>query len=915
MQRKHLVIGAIVAVVVAGVIAYLMMCPGGSSSEPAGGAPGRDGVEARKDLFSDDAVDPLLEDPDHRWNKDPDGTLLLEGQVLDEHDEPVAGAQVWVSSTPPRSATTEGDGSFGFDKLLPREYAVTARAGDATGGPVMVRVTPTVQPVVVRLRQGATLTVRVSDEVSGAAVVGAEVEVEEMGRDPVKTGADGAAAFRGLAAGWSSIEVRADGYAPATALATIGSAGSSQEVKVALRKGAALAGKVVDEAGAAVADAWVTLDDAAAPWSGSAEGVSSAADGTFKFAVVAAGSYTVRARDQVHAPGASEIITVDGATARDGVTVTMKTGGILRGKVVTSGQQPAPFATVQVAPNVTDASDGIQTSPGDSSRSTTADAQGAFEIKGLPRAKLRLRASNTEAASAITDVDLGADDVVDGLTLVLDVDGIIAGVVVDADGEPVAEAQVSAFPDIFSGDGAPALDDLALAGLSSDTTDGGGAFQLHGLPDGKYRLWASRTQAGFGQIFGNAGTQAATGDTTVRIVLPKPGGVSGELAFADGKAPALATVQVGIAPPTSTTDGAFEILDLPPGKHDLRVRGPDFAELTRRDVVIEAGKTTDLGTITLSRGRRVAGKVVDAEGAAVAGARVTVGQMLFSQGTTASASDAAMEDQLGMRVATSAADGSFSIQGAPAKGGAMMAEHVDRGRSDALELAAGDGDVLDVKLTLHGYGSVHGVVKKAGQPLPDVGVMASSTTSKGHAVVVQTSADGTFVIDKLPAGTHKLQASAGSGLSMATASSEITVKQGERTEAVLEFAVGKVTLTVEVKGKDGATIDAAQVFLFNGKVAVTNAKEAVDRFLAGDAAGMTFWFGGSSPSAKFEQLVAGSYTVCALPVNGPMMDPAFQQRLQEAMDQLKVHCQGKTVTASPEAQTSTLIVPPMAPLE
>ena len=50
---------------------------------------------------------------------DPKGTLRLEGQVVDEHDKPVAGATVVLSSNPPRTATSEDDGRRESDRDRP----------------------------------------------------------------------------------------------------------------------------------------------------------------------------------------------------------------------------------------------------------------------------------------------------------------------------------------------------------------------------------------------------------------------------------------------------------------------------------------------------------------------------------------------------------------------------------------------------------------------------------------------------------------------------------------------------------------------------------------------------------------------------------------------------------------------------
>lgn len=257
MKRTHLVLAAVVALIAA-LLVYLLVIRGGEAgprkadlggggglgtgAAKLGAGVGTGGDSTTTPSFGAPSIDP----------PDPDGPLRLEGQVLDEADQPVGGAVVWVSSQPPRSTTTEADGGFLFEKLLPREYAVTARSGDLIGGPVMFRLGPEAGPLVVRLREGAALTIRVSDEASGGPVAGAVVHLEEMGSNDLTTRDDGLATFRGLGAGWSEVGVRAPGYAPASTFATIGVPGSSQELAVTLRKGARVSGKVVDDAGVAV---------------------------------------------------------------------------------------------------------------------------------------------------------------------------------------------------------------------------------------------------------------------------------------------------------------------------------------------------------------------------------------------------------------------------------------------------------------------------------------------------------------------------------------------------------------------------------------------------------------------------------------------------------------------------------------
>jgi uncharacterized GH25 family protein len=167
------------------------------------------------------------------------------------------------------------------------------------------------------------------------------------------------------------------------------------------------------------------------------------------------------------------------------VEITMKVGGVLTGIVVDVTKQPVPYATVRVA-----GKDGeIWTV---ASRQTTADRAGKFELRGLARAKLQTRAESDVAASKLVEVELVSASRRE-IQIVLDVTGTIAGVVIDDAGQPVPEIQVNAFPDVMGG---ASGEGLALAGMSSATTDGAGAFTIRGLPNDSYRLAATRTSRG-----------------------------------------------------------------------------------------------------------------------------------------------------------------------------------------------------------------------------------------------------------------------------------------------------------------------------------------------------------------------------------------------------------------------------------
>jgi len=117
MRRSYLVIGG--AIVALAVVLILWLGGGGGDSgkkkdttgdERASNAPA---LSAPKDQPSG------IDEPIAPGEADPKGTLLMEGQVLGDDDQPVGKADVWISSVPPQHAVTEDDGGFHFDGLLP----------------------------------------------------------------------------------------------------------------------------------------------------------------------------------------------------------------------------------------------------------------------------------------------------------------------------------------------------------------------------------------------------------------------------------------------------------------------------------------------------------------------------------------------------------------------------------------------------------------------------------------------------------------------------------------------------------------------------------------------------------------------------------------------------------------------------
>jgi protocatechuate 3,4-dioxygenase beta subunit len=826
---------------------------------------------------------------------DREGPLRLEGQVLDEDGQGVGGAEVWLGTVPPRKATTEGDGTFSFDKLVGRAYRLTARSGNNVGGPIEYRLTEKSDPAILTLTAGAALIVTVRGD-DKKPIANAEIKSEDE-RDVATTGADGTARLQPINPGWVSVHATASGYAPNSGFTSVGSANSTGHLDITLHAGVTVTGRVHDEAGAPIAKAQISN---AGIWNlgSSGEPVASDANGAFTL-TLAAGTHSLSAVDKDHAPARSTPFVVE-TKAIDGIDITMKAGGRLAGKVVDANHRPVPYATVRVAGK----NDEMM---GAKRRQTTTGQDGTFELRGLTRTKLDVRADSDLAASKIVAFDLTTTSEKKDLELVLDVTGTISGIVVDEKTQSIAEIHVESTPDMFGGG---PDDALALTGFSSAVTDGDGKFTIHGLPDGQYKLHATRHEQA--QRFTIEGTSAKTGDTNVKIVLATPGSIKGVLAKTDGTPPILASVRVGWRPGTPATDGKFTVDELEPGAYDVTFHGPEFSDIVKHGVKVEAGKATDLGSISVTRGRVLTGRVSDASGAAVAGAKIKAGNMLYSlQGADDQMST--IDEASGVRTAYTDQDGSFTLIGIAKNQTNVMAEDINKGRSNAVEVPAGDTDPPPVTLQLRGFGTIVGKVTSKGQPATGVAITDTPKAGGAQIQVAQADDTGAFTMTKIAEGTHVLSAmqQGGLGASFKTTSTTVQITAGQTTTVTLDIPVGEVALDVTIKPLAGATVNAAQVFLFHGTVALTNAKDIQAAFLGGTAAGMKFWVG--SP-AEFTELVPGDYSACSLPITGSMSDSTFLQRIQENLDILKVYCQQVKVLPTPATQSLVQLLPSMASL-
>lgn len=890
---------AIVGLVLVGAVAWWIFLRDASRSTPAGPAPTSSvkTPEAAKpraperDGQSDTPSAVLVDD-------DPRGPLRLEGQVIDASEKPVAGAIVVLASNPPRQATSGEDGTFAFDSLVGRPYTLTARAPQGVAGPITARLTDKSEPVVLRLGPGARVTVDVVDASTGKPLDGATVELRSA--DAIRqTAKAGTTTFTSIPAGGYQLAAWAPGRAVTHEWLQVG-VGEEHET-LRLEPGAAVKGRVIDTGGAPVSGARVTYHGAS-NWSQQADarfdGIETGKDGLFEFAALPAGSFRFAATHADMARAQSQLTTLDAKTEVRDIVITLGAGAVVRGIVVDAKKQPVPSARVRIG--ITARRQMIFEPP----RQAYTDASGAFEIKGLPRRELTAVAMHETGASQSVDVDTTNGNV-DSVTMTIDVTGSISGVVVDPAGNPLEGVQVSAGPNFRDQGAVTDFTQFRLRGFPQELTDSAGTFTLSGLAVGSYMINASRqADGGRGRRGAIEGIVAQTGTSNLKIVLQPEGGVKGKVAFTDGSKPTSFTLQVGFAQQSFPGTGEFELDALPPQKYELSVRGPQF-QTRAIEVTVEPAKVTDVGTITVVKGR-ILGGVVVADGQPVPNATVFAARQLFGNGSSNTANFGPMGQ--GTKQATTDANGRFSLSGFNLGDLAIVGEHPDIGRSKAMRVPTNMPGQGELVLELQKFGALKGVLRVAGNPTEGVFVSCQSTTTPGAIYAVASGPDGGYRYDKLAPDTYKVSATVGMPMmGMKFYSKEIAVPPGQEVSMDLTADPGTVTLAVTAVAKSGK-VGVANAFISSGVVVARTATDLGLKMAASGPTSSQWVIIRNGEPAKFNEVIPGAYSVCIVPFPSEVQGMAAMGYADRHSDSLPAYCQQVRVQPSPAAQTASVTV-------
>jgi uncharacterized GH25 family protein len=494
-------------------------------------------------------------------------THSVTGRVVDELDEPVANAEVFLNAHD--SIRTAADGSFAFHEVETGRPWLVARTADMTSGLHRAWASDG-KELILRVHRGATIVIQALELDRRTPIANATIELEHQ---EGTTAADGTVTFHNVDGVF--VTARAPNHgAVSCSLDHERPAKDGAHYWIMLPPGAPIAGVVLDPRGAPLPHARVDVSTIeTATWHRDTTPLYADAYGWWQLPTLAPGSYGLTADAASLFPGAPLQIQVDGAKPRTNLVIRSTYGAQLVGTILDSAGRPAANATVQ-----------IQTL-GYGTRTTT-DEQGRFSFLGLPSGIYAIAAWHGNEGSVHYRLDLATNRRVD--VEVPTMRSRVSGYVIDPTGRPVADALV----------------DVRVGHWSwfSTRTDLDGHFDFGGVPAGDH--YVSLVHEGQG-VWGVRANSLA--DVPVTLVLPGLTTVTGRVVL-DGVPVSKFRVIVDVgalgrdSPPVDDTSGRFTQKDVRAGRRWIGVMDVED-KVFRRDISVDIpeGDVFDVGDIEVGR--------------------------------------------------------------------------------------------------------------------------------------------------------------------------------------------------------------------------------------------------------------------------------------------------------------------------
>ncbi|MCU0864952.1 MAG: carboxypeptidase-like regulatory domain-containing protein [Planctomycetes bacterium] len=707
---------------------------------------------------------------------------IVGGVVLGADGQPLAGANVAMIyldisrvlfSADGRSepVTTDAEGRFRLEHVAAGRVAFVAAATDLA--PSNIEELAVVdggvyEDLVLQLGEGATITGLVVDDrdqpVAGAAV---ELRPFERPNDPqflkmmlkvrrveASTDADGRFTAKGLTGERLIVQAQKTGY---TTAVRWGVKLDEQALVIKVQRGAVVRGKVM------VGEQPLTrfrVDTRSTEIPAVAE-----ANGGEAKAEPTAGAATPR-RER---------------PATDGNSGASWTGGGRRG----GGRQ----GTQQLAEGTNMMDRGMNGLDGNWREIQSAD--GTFELRGIPPGRIRVRVrAEGHLEPAAQEIDLQPAQQSDVLVFAVSVGLPVRGRVVDENGKPVSDAQVTAYKQREGGGGGRGplnvqidpedFDFLALSSASgrrSVVSDSKGAFELTGLEAGKYRFTARHPDLAKSSAK-DVVLQPEQPTAEVEIVLDAGGGVDGTVTGLGMRPLANAlmvafSIQAGTMRSGSTdAQGYYRIDGLPPGQYVVfKSRLDERAD----NIPLELMSNMRLNTVTVKQGKLARLDVHDEgeDGVRVFGIVREAGAPVPRALVTLLGSD--RDGLLGMGVRANAAgmDGRYELVGIKPGSYVMQVTRFQGAPvQTTFEVEVPDGSremLFDIMLPTS---TVRGrVLDSRGNPAKGVPVSLGSEQgalsgaegligliAQNGLAQARTDDDGNFTLRSVAAGTYRLTA-------------------------------------------------------------------------------------------------------------------------------------------------------------